>query len=87
MSAKKSKFSDIFDRMNEVPAPPAVPAKKLAKSKDPNYVPLTIYVRKDLRNKVQVLLMENGRGRDVSGVIDSLLQEWIAKQKSGNLDV
>ncbi|CAN5732808.1 hypothetical protein BH10CHL1_BH10CHL1_06510 [soil metagenome] len=88
MTTKRSKFTDIFDRRNEAPAPvPAEPTRKLAKSKDPNYVPLTIYVRKDLRNKVQVMLMENGRGRDVSGVVNELLEAWLVQQKSGNVDV
>lgn len=86
MSVKRSKFTDIFERKNEAPAP-VEPTRKLAKSKDPNYVPLTIYVRKDVRNKVQILLMENGRGRDMSGVIDDLLEAWVTDQMSKNLSV
>ena len=86
MSAKRSKFTDIFERTTEVPVVPATPPKKLAKSKDPDYVPLTVYVRKDLRNKVQARLTETGRGRDVSGVIDSLLEAWLTEQKSRNVD-
>ena len=56
MSVKRSKFTDIFERKNEAPVP-VEPTRKLAKSKDPTYVPLTVYVRKDVRNKVQILLM------------------------------
>ena len=86
MTTKRSKFTDIFERKNEAPVP-VEPTRKLAKSKDPNYVPLTVYVRKDVRNKVQILLMENGRGRDMSGVIDDLLEAWVTDQMSKNLSV
>jgi hypothetical protein len=67
----------------EQPAPP--PAKRaarpLAKSKDPNYKPTTLYVRRQTFNSAQTKLI--GGERDLSDVVDALLAKW----NTGDIDI
>lgn len=63
------------------PSPALEPPKKVgrprAKHSDPNYVQMSLYVRKDVRNTVKARLFE--RGEEFSGLVESLLREWLKK--------
>ena len=87
---RPSKFKDIFDQKNEPAAPPIeeveppVPAQALrrrqkapAKSKDPNYAPVTLYLRKGTYQNVQIRLLAMGRRREVSELVGELLEAWL----------
>ncbi|MDZ4721959.1 MAG: hypothetical protein SH847_26150 [Roseiflexaceae bacterium] len=64
------------------PAPPAnVRSKALAKSKDPDYTPVTIYIRKDTYQNVQMRLLTQGRHREVSELTNELFLVWLAAQQ------
>lgn len=124
MTAKRSKFQDIFDDApppeaspesspaaspgsppaarsgaNPQAAQPAAPAspveeaprrgrKTPGKSSDPDYTPVTIYLRKTQYQRVQVRMIEMGRKREVSDLVGELLDAWLAAQHtSSNPDV
>lgn len=86
----RSKFKDIFEQTDRVdptlvegeehstPAKaPARSSKPLAKSKDPNYAPTTVYLRKDTYQNVQIRLLAMGRRREVSELVGELLEGWL----------
>jgi hypothetical protein len=50
-----------------------------AKHSSPDYVQMSVYIHKDIRSKVKVRLFEIGG--EFSGLVESLLQDWLAKQK------
>jgi hypothetical protein len=60
----------------------AVPVKKKpgrppAKHSDPDYKQMSVYVHKDVRNKVKARLFE--QGGEFSALVESLLREWLKK--------
>jgi hypothetical protein len=68
----------------KAPAPPLEPPRKekpLAKSKDPEYTPVTVYVNKGIYQDVQMSLLAQGRRREVSDLTNELYQAWLEKQR------
>ena len=60
----------------------AVPVKKKAgrpraKHSDPDYKQMSVYVHKDVRNKVKARLFE--QGGEFSALVESLLRDWLKK--------
>ncbi len=60
----------------------AVPTKKTvgrprAKHSDPDYKQMSVYVHKDVRNKVKARLFE--QGGEFSALVESLLRDWLKK--------
>lgn len=60
----------------------AAPAKKKAgrpraKHSDPDYKQMSVYVHKDVRNKVKARLFE--QGGEFSALVESLLRAWLKK--------
>jgi hypothetical protein len=58
------------------------PAKKKAgrppaKHSDPNYKQMSVYVHKDVRNKVKSRLFE--QDGEFSALVESLLRDWLKK--------
>jgi hypothetical protein len=57
------------------------PAKKVgrprAKHSSPDYAQMSVYIHKDVRNKVKVRLFEHGG--EFSGLVESLVREWLNK--------
>lgn len=62
----------------EAQAPPKKVGRPRAKHSDPNYVQMSLYIHKDVRNKVKVRLLESETEREFSGLVESLLREWLA---------
>jgi hypothetical protein len=48
-----------------------------AKHSDPTYKQMSVYVHQEVRNKVKARLFE--RGEEFSGLVESLLREWLIK--------
>ena len=82
-ASKVSAFSDILSRHRESHADAELqarvvePGKQLAKSKDPAYVKLTSYIRKETYLAAKRRLLDNGGGQ-ISDVIEELLAKWAA---------
>ena len=60
----------------------AVPVKKKpgrppAKHSDPDYKQMSVYIHKDVRNKVKARLFE--QEGEFSALVESLLREWLKK--------
>lgn len=60
----------------------AAPVKKKAgrpraKHSDPDYKQMSVYVHKDVRNKVKARLFE--QGAEFSTLVESLLRDWLKK--------
>jgi hypothetical protein len=60
----------------------AQPAKKVgrprAKHSDPDYKQMSVYVHKDVRNKVKARLLE--QDGEFSTLVESLLRDWLKKR-------
>lgn len=59
--------------------PPSKAGRKPAKHSNPDYVQVTAYVPRELRNRVKARLAE--QEKEFSGLIEGMLGEWLAKQK------
>jgi hypothetical protein len=53
--------------------------RRPAKHSNPAYVQMTVYVPRELRNKVKARLAE--RELEFSGLVEGMLSDWLAKQK------
>ena len=85
----KSPFGDIFSRHKEArgekPAPAvtdnagaaAATARRPGKSADPAFTKLTSYIRKDTHQAVKIRLLQEGKGREFSEVVQELLEGWL----------
>jgi hypothetical protein len=95
MSSRRSKFQDLLDQHEieqTIEEPQPVPTrtaeqtlqsnnKALAKSKNPDFTAVTIYVRKDTYQKLQMRLLAQGRRREVSELTNELFEAWLIGQK------
>lgn len=48
-----------------------------AKRSDPDYVGFTTYIRKDTHLNVKISLLQEGKGRELSELVESLLSDWM----------
>jgi hypothetical protein len=58
--------------------PPAKLGRRRAKHSNPEYVQMTVYVPRELRNKVKARLAE--REMEFSGLVEGMLSDWLARQ-------
>ena len=56
----------------------AKPGRKRGKHSDENYTQTSIYLPVTLRNRVRARLYE--KGMEMSGLVESMLQDWLARQ-------
>ena len=60
---------------------PVQPKRKVgrprAKHSSPDYTQVSLYLHKDVRNKVKVRLFE--QGAEFSALVESLLRDWLKK--------
>jgi hypothetical protein len=54
------------------------PGRKPGKHSDRSYTQTSIYLPIDLRNRVRASLYE--QGMEMSGLVERMLREWLAKQ-------
>jgi hypothetical protein len=64
-----------------VPRPAPAKSRQPGKKDNPNYVQVTVYLRKDIYKTTRKLLIDDGR--QVSELVDDLVSGWIDRQKSG----
>jgi hypothetical protein len=58
---------------------PVKRGRKPGKHSDENYTQTSIYLPIELRNRVRAKLYE--RGLEMSGLIEDMLRDWLAKQR------
>jgi post-segregation antitoxin (ccd killing protein) len=58
---------------------PAKRGRRPAKHSNPQYVQMSVYVPRELRNKVKARLA--AQEMEVSGLVEAMLTDWLAKQK------
>jgi hypothetical protein len=63
------------------PKPPATPAKKLAKTKDPDWKGYTLILKIDTHTDASAILRKQRTGEDMSDLAQRLFEEWIAKNR------
>jgi hypothetical protein len=59
--------------------PPSKPGRKPAKHSNPEYVQVTAYVPREMRNKVKARLAE--LEMELSDLVEGMLSDWLAKQR------
>jgi len=62
----------------ETHEPLAKRGRKPAKHSNPDYVQMTVYVPRELRNRVKARLAE--QEMEFSGLVEAMLSEWLTKQ-------
>jgi len=67
-------------RRNESPAPATRTSRPPGKSSDPEYTPVTLYLKRSQYQKVQVRMIELGRKREISDLVGELLEAWLIEQ-------
>lgn len=50
-----------------------------AKRSDPDYLGFTTYIRRDTHLKAKIALLQEGKGRELSELVEMLLVEWLKK--------
>ena len=63
--------------IEEPPPAPKQGRRKSGKRSDPDYTPVTIYLKKDTYTQVQMRMLEQGRRREVSDLVQDLLAQWL----------
>jgi hypothetical protein len=48
-----------------------------AKRSDPDFVGLTTYVRKDTHTRAKIALLQEGKGRELSHLVEDLIFDWL----------
>lgn len=48
-----------------------------AKRSDPDFVGLTTYVRKDTHRRAKIALLQEGKGRELSHLVEDLIFDWL----------
>jgi hypothetical protein len=91
----ESKFSGVLNRLGKPvergrgasptlspPEGPKAPSRAVGKSADPTWTKITILMRRTHKRNVRHRLDEEGEGRDLSTLIDELLADWLAGNKT-----
>jgi hypothetical protein len=48
-----------------------------AKRSDPDFVGLTTYIRKDTHTRAKITLLQEGKGRELSELVEDLIFNWL----------
>lgn len=84
MATKKHK---PVEKTSKASRSTAAEPKKLgrprAKHSDPAYRQMSVYIHEDVRLLVKARLLE--RGGEFSGLVESLLRQWLGKDKGSKL--
>ena len=89
MTDKKSKFADVAERVTQrrsepeaspaLPAPVAKASRARGKKNDPNYVQVTVYLRKSVHQTAKKILID--QEREFSELVDDLVSQWTDNPK------
>ena len=84
-----SKFRGLIDAANsrESTAPESTPmamptkprgrGRPRGKRSDPDFDQVTAYIRKHTHQGIKIALLQEGRGREFSELVEDLLAEWL----------
>ena len=82
-----SKFRGLIDAANSrestAPAPVAMPTKPRGRGRprgkrsDPDFDQVTAYIRKHTHQGAKIALLQEGRGREFSELVEDLLAKWL----------
>jgi len=61
---------------------PAPRGRPKAKRSDPDFLGFTTYIRRDTHTKVKIALLQEGKGRELSELVEELLGKWAEHPKS-----
>lgn len=61
---------------SESPKPEKQRGRPKAKRSDPAFIGFTTYIRKDTHLKVKIALLQEGKGREMSELVEDLLSSW-----------
>ena len=53
-----------------------------AKRSDPDFLQVTAYIRKETHRKTKIRLLEEGKGREFSELVEVMLEEWLGQKQS-----
>lgn len=53
-----------------------------AKRSDPNYLGFTTYIRRDTHLNAKIALLQEGKGRELSELVETLLTDWLKSKKT-----
>ena len=88
-----SKFRGLIDAANsrESTAPGPVPAatptkpqgrgRPRGKRSDPDFDQVTAYIRKQTHQGTKIALLQEGRGREFSELVEDLLAKWLKARR------
>jgi hypothetical protein len=88
----ESKFSGIFQnrtveepqalgRTEKVAVPVKALGRPLGKRSNPDYGPVQVLLKKKTHKQARRILSDLDDGQDVSELVQSLLEQWVAKQQ------
>lgn len=81
---KKQQGSSQKKKRTPVSTPPPVEkkeeTKQPGKSKNPDFVQTSIYIKKDTQISVKSKLLTDQKNRDFSDLVEELLSEWLSKK-------
>ncbi len=60
---------------------PAPRGRPKAKRSDPDFLGFTTYIRRDTHTKVKIALLQEGKGRELSELVEELLGKWTENPK------
>lgn len=86
MATKKDKWGGIAPkapRRTTAAEPPKKMGRPPGKHTDPTYKQMSVYIHEDVRLLVKARLLE--RGEEFSGLVESLLRDWLKRDKTSKL--
>jgi hypothetical protein len=76
---KTEKATSTPEPMQLLANPAQASQRSFGKRSDPQWIAVTIYMRKSIKRAARRRLEDEEQGRDISTLIDELLSEWLAK--------
>jgi len=77
LEAKESRAKGILRAADRAPAD----RKRGGRRSDPDYEPITVFVRKETYRKVKIALLEDERNKQAGDLIEELLSKWIDERQ------
>jgi hypothetical protein len=68
-------MEDALPTSNVAVSPPPRVGRPPAKHSSPDYVQMTVYIQKAVRNAVKMRLFQEGR--ELSALVENLLKSWL----------
>ena len=86
-----SKFRGLIDAANSrestaaepvvMPTKPAGRGRPRGKRSNPDFDQVTAYIRKHTHQDVKIALLQEGRGREFSELVEDLLAKWLKARR------